>query len=72
MREVENALGVTSIKGEPQRIVTLYQGATDTAVAMGITPVGAVESWLEQPFYEDRKSTRLNSSHRVSRMPSSA
>ena len=52
MREVENALGVTSIKGEPQRIVTLYQGATDTAVAMGITPVGAVESWLEQPFYE--------------------
>ncbi|WP_273716952.1 ABC transporter substrate-binding protein [Alkalihalobacillus pseudalcaliphilus] len=52
VREVENALGVTSIKGEPQRIVTLYQGATDTAVAMGITPVGAVESWLEQPFYE--------------------
>ncbi|WP_234346807.1 ABC transporter substrate-binding protein [Halomonas sp. G11] len=35
----------------PQRIVTLYQGATDSAVALGITPVGVVESWLEKPMY---------------------
>jgi len=33
------------------RIITLYQGATDSAVALGITPVGVVESWLEKPMY---------------------
>ena len=33
------------------RIVTLYQGATDSAVALGIKPVGVVESWLEKPMY---------------------
>lgn len=34
-----------------QRIVTLFQGATDSAVALGLTPVGVVESWLETPMY---------------------
>ncbi|EHA15520.1 ABC transporter substrate-binding protein [Halomonas sp. HAL1] len=33
------------------RIVTLYQGATDSAVALGLTPVGVVDSWLEKPTY---------------------
>ncbi|MCP1313108.1 MULTISPECIES: ABC transporter substrate-binding protein [unclassified Halomonas] len=33
------------------RIVTLYQGATDSAVALGVTPVGVVDSWLEPPMY---------------------
>ncbi|MGM0543320.1 MAG: ABC transporter substrate-binding protein [Pseudomonadota bacterium] len=33
------------------RVVTLYQGATDSAVALGITPIGVVESWLEKPMY---------------------
>ena len=32
--------------------MTLYQGATDAAVAMGIKPVGVVESWLEAPTYK--------------------
>lgn len=35
----------------PLRIVTLYQGATDTALALGLEPVGVVESWLERPMY---------------------
>ncbi|MCE8020034.1 iron-siderophore ABC transporter substrate-binding protein [Halomonas sp. MCCC 1A11036] len=35
----------------PVRIVTLYQGATDTALALGLEPVGVVESWLERPMY---------------------
>lgn len=33
------------------RVVTLYQGATDSAVALGLTPVGVVDSWLEPPMY---------------------
>ncbi|WP_228552244.1 ABC transporter substrate-binding protein [Gracilibacillus salitolerans] len=50
--EVSHALGTTTIEEKPERIVTLYQGATDAAVAFGITPVGIVESWREQPIYE--------------------
>ncbi|WIX31273.1 iron-siderophore ABC transporter substrate-binding protein [Salinicola sp. JS01] len=34
-----------------QRIVTLFQGATDTAVALGVVPVGVVLSWQYQPIY---------------------
>lgn len=48
---IEHALGTTVIDSSPQRIVTLYQGATDAAIALGIKPVGVVESWVEKPFY---------------------
>jgi iron complex transport system substrate-binding protein len=51
VREITHAMGTTSIEGTPKRIVTLYQGATDVAVALGVKPVGAVESWVEQPMY---------------------
>lgn len=51
-REVTHALGTTPIEGKPQRIVTLFQGATDTLVQFGVAPVGAVESWSQQPMYD--------------------
>ena len=35
----------------PQRVITLFQGATDTAVALGIRPAGVVDSWSEKPMY---------------------
>ncbi|MDR5867383.1 ABC transporter substrate-binding protein [Halomonas koreensis] len=50
-RLVTHAFGDTRLSATPQRIVTLYQGATDSAVALGITPVGVVDSWLEPPMY---------------------
>ncbi|MET3507820.1 ABC transporter substrate-binding protein [Halalkalibacter oceani] len=52
VREIIHPLGTTVIEGTPERIVTLYQGATDAANALGIVPVGAVESWEEAPVYE--------------------
>lgn len=52
VRVIEHALGKTEIEGTPQRIVTLYQGATDVAVALGVKPIGIVESWVEKPIYE--------------------
>ncbi len=52
VRVVKHAMGETPIEGTPKRIVTLYQGATDVAVALGVTPVGVVESWTQQPMYE--------------------
>jgi iron complex transport system substrate-binding protein len=51
-RVIEHAMGKTEVKGTPKRIVTLYQGATDVAVALGVTPVGVVDSWVQQPMYE--------------------
>ncbi|WP_168123858.1 iron-siderophore ABC transporter substrate-binding protein [Paenibacillus sp. HB172176] len=50
-RVIEHAMGSTELKGIPQKVVTLYQGANDTAVAYGIKPVGIVESWSEKPIY---------------------
>ena len=48
---VSHAMGSTEVSGSVQRVVTLYQGATDSAVALGVTPVGAVASWVQQPTY---------------------
>lgn len=51
-RVVKHSAGETTIKGTPKKIVTLYQGANDTAAALGVKPVGIVESWSQQPIYE--------------------
>lgn len=51
-REITHIMGTTSIEGKPQRIVTLYQGATDTLLQFGVTPIGVVESWAQQPMYD--------------------
>lgn len=51
IRDVPHAMGNTLIEGRPERLVTLYQGATDSALALGLEPVGVVESWLERPMY---------------------
>lgn len=51
-RVIEHAMGTTEIKGTPLRVVTLFQGATDSALLLGVTPLGAVESWAEKPVYE--------------------
>jgi len=48
---IQHALGVTVVPSAPQRVITLFQGATDTAVSLGVTPVGVVESWTEKPVY---------------------
>lgn len=61
--EVKHAMGTTKIKGTPKRVVTLYQGATDVSVALGVKPVGAVESWTQKPKYDyikkDLKDTKI-------------
>lgn len=51
-REITHAMGTTTIEGTPKKVVTLYQGATDAAISLGIKPVGVVESWAEQPIYD--------------------
>ena len=60
---IKHAMGTTEIKGKPKRVVTLYQGATDVAVSLGVKPVGAVESWTQKPKFEyiknDLKDTKI-------------
>ncbi|SDJ37857.1 ABC transporter substrate-binding protein [Salimicrobium halophilum] len=51
-REVEHSMGTTEIEGTPEKVVTLFQGATDVATAMDVEPAGIVESWVEKPIYE--------------------
>jgi PAS domain S-box-containing protein len=48
-------------------------GIAKADIAIALTPFGQIESALSRKHQGDRKSTRLNSSHRLtSRMPSSA
>lgn len=63
VRVIEHAMGETEIEGEPTRIVTLYQGATDAAVALGVTPVGVVDSWVEKPMYQYLRDDLKNVKH---------
>ncbi len=51
IRVIDHAMGSTEITGNPQRIVVLYQGATDSLLAFDKKPVGAVESWIQKPWY---------------------
>ncbi|TFE01587.1 ABC transporter substrate-binding protein [Jeotgalibacillus salarius] len=50
--EVEHAMGTTTLEEKPERVVSLYQGATDTVLEFDVTPVGVVESWVEVPMYD--------------------
>lgn len=43
-RTVVHAMGTTTISGTPSRVVVLDTGEFDSALALGVTPVGAVEA----------------------------
>lgn len=51
-RTVAHAMGETTVPAEPQRVIVLTNEATDMALALGITPVGAVKSWSGEPYYD--------------------
>ncbi|SJL83886.1 ABC transporter substrate-binding protein [Vibrio palustris] len=62
-RNVMHAMGTTQITAKKPRIVTLFQGATDSAVALGIRPVGVVDSWSEKPTYQYLRSALKGVAH---------
>ena len=51
-QEVIHAMGSSEVPKKVLRVVTLFQGATDSVVALGVTPIGVVDSWAQQPTYE--------------------
>jgi iron complex transport system substrate-binding protein len=44
MRPVAHAMGTTEVPAHPERVVVLDTGELDSAIALGVTPVGAVEA----------------------------
>ncbi|MBK1792893.1 iron-siderophore ABC transporter substrate-binding protein [Devosia sp. WQ 349] len=51
-REVTHSMGTTDVPDAPQRVVVLTNEGTEALLAVGITPVGAVRSWLGDPWYD--------------------
>ncbi|WP_116451185.1 ABC transporter substrate-binding protein [Blastococcus litoris] len=49
-RTVEHAMGSTEIPERPERVVVLDTGELDTALSLGITPVGAVTTAVSDDF----------------------
>lgn len=41
-RTLDTAYGEVEVNDDPERVVTLYEGALDTALVAGVTPLGAV------------------------------
>lgn len=52
---VEHAMGSITIKGTPKRVVVLTNEGTEALLALGVKPVGAVQSWLGDPWYDHIK-----------------
>jgi len=50
-RMIEHALGKTEVPANPERVITLTNESTDHVLALGVKPVGAVRSWLGDPYY---------------------
>ena len=51
-REITHAMGVTVVPDNPQRIVVLTNEGTEALLFLGVTPVGAVQSWDGDPWYD--------------------
>ncbi|MDQ0270638.1 ABC transporter substrate-binding protein [Cytobacillus purgationiresistens] len=49
---VKHAMGETTLDEAPKRIVVLTNEATEALLALGVKPVGAVQSWLGSPWYD--------------------
>lgn len=51
-REVTHSMGTTEVPDAPERIVILTNEGTEALLALGVTPIGAVRSWLGDPWYD--------------------
>ncbi|MFD2333545.1 ABC transporter substrate-binding protein [Cohnella sp. GCM10020058] len=51
-RVVKHAMGEATLTGTPQRVVILTNEGTEALLALGVKPVGAVSSWVGDPWYD--------------------
>lgn len=52
VRQIQHAMGTTQVAKDSSRVVILTNEGTDMALALGVTPVGAVRSWSGDPYYD--------------------
>lgn len=52
---VEHAMGSTTLKDTPKKVVILTNEGTEALLSLGVKPVGAVQSWLGDPWYDHIK-----------------
>lgn len=45
-------MGTTEVPDDPSRVVVLTNEGTEALLSMGVTPVGAANSWLGDPWYD--------------------
>ncbi|MEL6679572.1 MAG: iron-siderophore ABC transporter substrate-binding protein [Pseudomonadota bacterium] len=50
--QITHAMGVTEVPDAPQRVVILTNEGTEALLALGVTPVGAANSWNGDPWYD--------------------
>lgn len=51
-REITHAMGTTEVPDDPQRVVILSNEGTEALLSLGVTPVGAVNSWNGDPWWD--------------------
>ncbi|WP_127531233.1 ABC transporter substrate-binding protein [Paenibacillus kobensis] len=51
VREIKHAMGTTKLTGTPQRVVVLTNEGTEALLALGVKPIGAVQSFEGDPWY---------------------
>ncbi|WLR41349.1 iron-siderophore ABC transporter substrate-binding protein [Bacillus carboniphilus] len=49
---IEHAMGETTLEETPEKVVVLTNEGTEALLAVGVKPVGAVQSWLGDPWYD--------------------
>ncbi|MCM3749263.1 AraC family transcriptional regulator [Paenibacillus pasadenensis] len=54
-RVIKHAMGQTTLTGTPERVVILTNEGTEALLAVGVKPVGAVHSWIGDPWYDHIK-----------------
>lgn len=54
-RVIKHAMGEETLTGAPERVVILTNEGTEALLALGIKPVGAVQSWIGDPWYDHIK-----------------
>lgn len=53
---IEHAMGKTEIKDTPKKVVILTNEGTEALLALGVKPVGAVQSFTGNPWYDHIKN----------------
>ncbi|MCR8633685.1 ABC transporter substrate-binding protein [Paenibacillus radicis (ex Xue et al. 2023)] len=54
-RKIKHAMGETEVPANPQRVIILTNEGTETVLALGVKPVGAVDSPYGSPWFDHIK-----------------